>query len=1729
MAGLHFVQTSDNSQLLASLRQSQAAMAQLGAAAEQTGSSIDDVMGRVKGIAGQIAGIAGIGLGGFTILNQIKSVRSEFQNTEAMFKVFLKDGERAAAFMKEMQDYSWNNVFDFGDLTKQAAQLLAYGTDVSDITTVIDRLSNVAAGTNGSLAELVATYNRVKSTDTIDSRIREILAEAQGVTEEEMRGVTLHFEDLNKALEAVTDEGGLYAGIMYEKMKTLGDSVGLLEDRVTQMFNDMGKEIQEPLREIIYNLADLAGAWTDIIPYKPIKAGIEMIADLSGHLQGLLPILSRVAMGWGVMKAAQAMQKAYNNVATKQALLEEKATLDQLIQTDMEYQRQLLQQSVASLQAKDATDALTNSEREELARKEAALNSLEMQIELKEQQASGKITEARAEEIQREYELIEAKRASYEQEIQQTDDEINSINDLIAAREREIEQADEAKAAAQAFIDAATDQTDASALQAAQTDLQTASEYRELAAQQLETLEKQKAAAMERRDTLERGRNAAATGVQTIQERIHTKSLQIRKVMTDALKRSVDRLNAAMKANPIGFVLSMIPMVISLIEWLTGLGDQEHETMNAVDELNEAYDERVGLIRDAYSEGETLVNQLANEKTAVDALNVAYEGLVENISFFRDNDLLTASGDAVDLEKLSSFIEKYGSEEVKKMMQQSKLKDIENESKEVLLGAVRYYMATLTAKKSVTRYNAKTGESFTYETNQNYYTPEQQTAALEAAKATSSKYFTAVQAGMKGLDNEAKKKAYLEVITKMEEYTKQYGESAAVVFDGIKTDAQGAIDALEESVNTLPKVSVKSLNDELKVAKEGLQNLDINDVEYAKKRADYERQIYDLTRRVGALQQDPYKLAEERKTAMLKAQNERISIEQGRIENEQLRRRAELNQKIAQIEQEAAKWQKDHYGARSEAYKKQIENVRLQFQLDTEKADKQFADWKKSFERETLKIVYDIETSALEQQLKTETDINEQLRLQGMLRDRQAEQIRRQASLESRQAMEKDYGADMYALFSRWSQQGDTADKRQLAEQYAEQIGVSVEDVEAELIKMSETATAYARKAELQLQQEQQKGEQTAFNDMLSRLEDYYNERLQIEQDYQDAVKSIRETEDLNAADRAVRLQQAKTIRDEKVRQVDTTIATSDNADFARSLVSLSAQTATMAFEQVKTIYEEFLATLDDDITTLESKVNTLSGYQSSEDVAAGVQEMTKRLEGDEGMTEEERNDLLEQRLALQTALTDMQQQGLTYEQYSAMQSSRLVTLKNGQKNAQKQYTEALGRAQQQEVNSLERQRRQFSAAVEGLNSVKTMANAVADTFAGALSKKAKKALDTVSDIVDFATQSIQSIQYVSENASKLMQATAEASAQSMSTLEKASVILTVIQMAIQAAMQIANIVKRFTASARLQEQIDNQLERVEELKRKQDQLERQYKNDAGTRYYKRMAKAAENYNTILEANREALRKANELEEEQRKKHGRDSDKYKDAKKQREDIEDEQQELLERQRELYQQLADDLLTTDVSSFASNFADSLVDAWTDGTKDIRDVWETMLDDLQRSMMKKALTTAIEDMFQDTFKRVSSLASDGALTQAEIDFVIDELAAKAHEAEVVANRWQRAMEERGLLDETDIDATRGGFQSMSQDTADELTARFTALQIEGANVATAAGDIRTTINQLLEDAASRTSLLTALRQNSDLAVQQAEERAVYLRQIQDNTAMLAETNLRLRAIEQNTDRL
>lgn len=640
---------------------------------------MDDAISKIGGAFTRIAGAAGAG----AFVKEMFNVRSEMQNTEAMLRVFLGSAEKASAFFKQLQGYAYNNVFEFKDLAQQSAQLLAYGNAIDTVIPTLNKLSEVAAGTNVPLEELVSIWNKVKVTDKMDSNtiyslgakgidVRQAIADikeletGQKMLAKEVDTTGLKFQDLQKIIDHVATDGGMFDGMMQEKMKTLGDSYGLMQDNLTNMFNEIGEKNQGLLKSgmdvanyLIENYEAVAKVLgTLVVAYGAAKAASIALNIAQKNGTGVAVLDNTVwAIRGNLLKVnAEGGKNITASIrAISAAQKEEIATLKAAI-TEQEHEEVLRKSRVANLN--DVLSATQKARLEQMGLNDTSADYIPIAMSMldKEQQ----MMMAKAELSNNNAKYIEALRGvvgMHGEEINSIDDRIEAATKQLALAEKEADAAADTREQLEKKVAIYKDYYEQSLQNINATDLQERQEALETAQSELEAAAKVAESAAEARNTAQKKLNELQTKKNTIAEGADTAATQANATAKNILSIAVGKLRvglkalwAVMKANPIGAVVTVATSLYAIISRFI---NKSKEAKEAQDEENRAMAEFHKEVNSANDRLNTLQTALSTATRGSAAYNNALKQVNDmckeyNVELINTNDNLQTQKEKYD-------------------------------------------------------------------------------------------------------------------------------------------------------------------------------------------------------------------------------------------------------------------------------------------------------------------------------------------------------------------------------------------------------------------------------------------------------------------------------------------------------------------------------------------------------------------------------------------------------------------------------------------------------------------------------------------------------------------------------------------------------------------------------------------------------------------------------------------------------------------------------------------------------------------------------------------------------------------------------------------------------------------------------------------------------------------------------------------------------------------------
>ena len=275
---------------------------EIGQEAQQQGEVVDNSFNSAAKNIGKAFAAIGIAATLKEFGTQIMKVRGEFQKLEVAFEVMLGSAKEADALMKQLTKTAATTPFDLKGVADGAKQLLAYGTAANEVNDMLIRLGNIASGLSIPLGDLVMLYGTTMTQGrmfTQDLRqfmgrgipLADELAKQFGVAKDQVGELVtagkVGAEEVKKAIESMTNEGGKFYGLMEKQSQTIAGQLSNLEDAIDSMFNSIGKDTQGM-----------------------ISAGISGVATLVENYETIGKILMTLVAAYGSYKAAIMMQTA---------------------------------------------------------------------------------------------------------------------------------------------------------------------------------------------------------------------------------------------------------------------------------------------------------------------------------------------------------------------------------------------------------------------------------------------------------------------------------------------------------------------------------------------------------------------------------------------------------------------------------------------------------------------------------------------------------------------------------------------------------------------------------------------------------------------------------------------------------------------------------------------------------------------------------------------------------------------------------------------------------------------------------------------------------------------------------------------------------------------------------------------------------------------------------------------------------------------------------------------------------------------------------------------------------------------------------------------------------------------------------------------------------------------------------------------------------------------------
>lgn len=187
----------------------------------------------------------------------------QMEATKTAFKVLIGDSQLAEKTLQQLFDLEKRTPFTIESVLTESKKLLAMGTSAKDLTKTLSMLGDVAAGVGfEKLPQLTLAFGQIQAKGRLmGTELRQLteagfnLADAMGVTHEKLEQMIsdgeVGFEDVRKAFENVTGEGGRFEGLMDKLSQTTPGRLSTLESSIYKLQVAIGTALLPAVNRII--------------------------------------------------------------------------------------------------------------------------------------------------------------------------------------------------------------------------------------------------------------------------------------------------------------------------------------------------------------------------------------------------------------------------------------------------------------------------------------------------------------------------------------------------------------------------------------------------------------------------------------------------------------------------------------------------------------------------------------------------------------------------------------------------------------------------------------------------------------------------------------------------------------------------------------------------------------------------------------------------------------------------------------------------------------------------------------------------------------------------------------------------------------------------------------------------------------------------------------------------------------------------------------------------------------------------------------------------------------------------------------------------------------------------------------------------------------------------------------------------------------------------------------
>lgn len=200
---------------------------------------------------------------------------ADLETMETQFISLTGGAEQAAAMVDQLNQFAAATPFQIEEIAGAARQLLAAGTDISQVNEQLQFLGDIAATSGASIEEITAIFAKVQAKGKVELEnlnqlaergipIFKALSDATGLPADKLGAGAVSVQQFNDVLKGFAQEGGFAAGAMERLSQTAAGKFSTAMDNLKQAGAEIGRILLPYVTAAIDKVTELAGKFMNL-------------------------------------------------------------------------------------------------------------------------------------------------------------------------------------------------------------------------------------------------------------------------------------------------------------------------------------------------------------------------------------------------------------------------------------------------------------------------------------------------------------------------------------------------------------------------------------------------------------------------------------------------------------------------------------------------------------------------------------------------------------------------------------------------------------------------------------------------------------------------------------------------------------------------------------------------------------------------------------------------------------------------------------------------------------------------------------------------------------------------------------------------------------------------------------------------------------------------------------------------------------------------------------------------------------------------------------------------------------------------------------------------------------------------------------------------------------------------------------------------------------------------